>query len=326
MENADRSDLDRLLASARGFMEARILLTAAELDVWTSLREPTGLDELAVRLHADPRGLEILLDALTATGWLLKTDGRYANTPAGARWLTGGSSESVLPYLQHMAHLWERWAGLTAKVVPLPSDRREESRQLAFIEAMHVLASRRADRTIGLLRPDESRSLLDVGGGSGTYSVAFLRANPDATATVFDLPAVATMAARRFEQEGLAGRGRAVGGDFGTDPLPEGHDLVLLSAIIHMNGTEENVRLFHKCRRALQPNGRLVVRDHLMSEDRTEPAAGALFAVNMLVATERGRTYTLAEVASMLRDAGFGEPEVLDRPGTMDDLVEARPL
>jgi precorrin-6B methylase 2 len=314
------------MALSRGFMVARVLLTGAELDVWTEVRDSPTLQSLADRLGADPRALEILLDSLVSIGWLTKSGDHYANTPESEVWLTMDSEESALPYLRHMASLWDLWSGLTTKVLACASRWDGTDRQQAFIEAMHVLAQHRAERTIAKLRPHESSSLLDVGGGSGTYSIAFLRSNPEARATIFDLPGVAEMAATRLEREGLSHRGRVVPGDFQSDPLPAGHDLILFSAVLHMNGPDENVRLLRKCRRALAPNGRLVVRDHLMSEDRTSPTAGALFAVNMLVATEHGRTYSLGELTSLLNEADFSDPTILDRPGTMDDLIEAKPL
>ena len=112
-------------------------------------------------------------------------------------------------------------------------------------------------------------------------------------------------------------------GDFYADELPGGHDLAMLSAIIHQNSPEENVDLFRKVFNALVPGGRIVIRDHVMEPDRTEPKDGALFAVNMLVNTEGGSTYTCEEIRSWLEEAGFANVRYLKAGEHMNALIEA---
>jgi len=113
------------------------------------------------------------------------------------------------------------------------------------------------------------------------------------------------MAWARIEAAAMADRVALVPGDFYKDELPTGHDLALLSAIIHQNSPEENKDLYRKIHRALDAGGRIVVRDHVMSPDHTQPTEGALFAVNMLAGTQGGGTYTFEEIKSGLAAAGF---------------------
>lgn len=113
-------------------------------------------------------------------------------------------------------------------------------------------------------------------------------------------------------------------GDFENDPLPHGHDLALLSAIIHQNDPAQNVTLFKKILAALEPGGRLIVRDHVMSEDHTSPTSGAMFAINMLVATPGGGTYSFSEVRAGLEKAGFADVRLLRDGAEMECLVDAR--
>ena len=122
-------------------------------------------------------------------------------------------------------------------------------------------------------------------------------------ATVFDLPNVINLTKKYIEAEGFTGQVDTVTGDYLKDELGSSYDLVLLSAIIHSNSPEENKLLFEKCAKALNPGGQLVVLDHVMSEDRTEPLTGALFALNMLVGTPEGDTYTEAEIKSWMKEA-----------------------
>ena len=147
------------------------------------------------------------------------------------------------------------------------------------------------------------------------------------TATLFDLPDVAEMGRARITDAGLMDRVTIVAGNYYTDVLPAGHDLALVSAIIHMNSPEQNVALYKKIFDALVPGGRIVIRDHVMKPDRTIPKAGALFAINMLVGTPGGGTYTYDEIKTGLTAAGFENVNLIQESEIMMGLVEAlRPL
>jgi ubiquinone/menaquinone biosynthesis C-methylase UbiE len=188
---------------------------------------------------------------------------------------------------------------------------------------MHAIGSPMAKRIVEAVNPGASRALLDVGGGSGTYTIAFLRAVPEMKATLFDLPEVIEMARERLREEGLLDRANLVSGSFYLQELPDGHDLALISAIIHSNSPEENLDLYRKVFRALKPGGRILVRDHVMSPDRTYPRDGAIFAINMLIGTSGGGTYTYEEIEADLSKAGFHRIRLLKQGEHMDAVVEA---
>ena len=188
---------------------------------------------------------------------------------------------------------------------------------------MHAVASPQADAIVAAVAPGAARRLLDVGGGPGTYAVAFVRAVPGLRATLLDLPEVVEIARENVAAAGLLDRFDLVAGDLLSDAFPGGHDLAFVSAIVHMLGPDENVTLFRKVHDALVPGGRIVLRDHVMSPDRTAPRAGALFAVNMLVGTKAGGTFTLEELAAWLGEAGFDRVRLMQGGERMDALVEA---
>lgn len=317
-----------VLRLARNFMESRILLTAAELDLFTLLGDAAfPACEIAERIGADVRALTVLLDALAAMGLLVKEEGAYRTVASLSPILSATSRNSVLPMVLHAAHLWERWSRLTAVVrgeaAPPEGFSRGKGEVGAFIGAMHVVANPVAPAIVAAVRPGPARKLLDVGGASGTYTIAFLDAVPGMKATLFDRPGVVEMARRRILEAGLADRVTLVAGDFSRDALPGGHDLAFVSAIIHQNSPEENRRLFENVYRSLAGGGRIVIRDHIMKNDRTRPRDGALFAVNMLVGTEGGGTYTFEEIGSWLEAAGFSEVRLLQEGERMDGLMEA---
>jgi predicted O-methyltransferase YrrM len=311
---------ESLLGMARSFMESRILLTAAELDLFSlTTAKPLAAGQIAERIGADPQAMTIVLDALTAMGLLLKEKGLYQTEPSAAPLLSAGSPISVLPMVSHANDLWDRWGQLTPKVA---GKRDRDKSMRAFIGAMHVVGSALAPRVISQIGVSGVRRLLDVGGGSGTYTIAFLDAEPRMEATLFDLPPVIHMARERLEASGMQERVRLVAGDYRTDALPAGHDLAFVSAIIHQNSPAENKALFRKIYDALVPGGRIVVRDHLLSPDRTRPRSGALFAVNMLVGTKGGNSYTEDEVREALQEAGFVNIKTIQPDARMDGLME----
>jgi hypothetical protein len=318
---------EEILGSAQSFMECRILHAAAELDFFTILsHEPLSARQVAARIGSDARATAFLLNAVAAIGLLKKENETYrCEIPC----LAGDSPGSILPMVLHMAHLWARWACLAEIVKRGPAGQEEfefsrNPQELrAFIGAMHSIGSPLAKQIVASLNPEQSRALLDVGGGSGTYTIAFLRAVPEMRATLFDLPGVIEMAKERLSGEGLLDRVNLAGGSFYEDELPGGHDLVLISAIIHSNSLEENLELYQKSFRALNPGGRILIRDHVMEPDRTHPRDGAVFAINMLVGTSGGGCYTYAEIESGLRQAGFTRVRLLRNGDHMDAVIEA---
>jgi predicted O-methyltransferase YrrM len=313
---------------AGNFMECRILLTGAELDLFTLLAPaPLSAEEIAKKLGANLRALTILLNALAAIGLLLIKEGRYQTEPSAVRLLSAHDSLSVLPMVLHMSDLWQLWSNLTSVVrgeeVPeKPSALEDMDGLRAFIGAMHVVAATLAPRIVAAINPGPARFLLDIGGASGTYTLAFLNASPELKATLFDRPKVIEMARERLGLAGLLDRVALVPGDFYHDELPSGHDLAFVSAIIHQNSHKQNLRLYQNIFRALDSGGRIIIRDHIMETDRTRPRDGAVFAVNMLMATACGDTYTFEEVSHGLSKAGFVHVRLLQSGEHMDALVE----
>jgi len=326
----DGIDAGKILGLVQGFMESRILLSAAELNIFTLLETgPMTAPEIAHRIGGDLRGVAALLDAVAAMGLLEKEGGRYRNDSSITRLLSESSPESVLPMVLHMASLWTRWSHLT-EIARRGDEARQEfhftrnpDELRAFIGAMHAIGAPLARKIVSAVRPGEAKALLDIGGGSGTYTIAFLNAAPQMKATLFDLPEVIEMARERLESEGLLDRVRLVSGNYNEDELPGGHDLVLLSAIIHSNSLDENRELYRKAFRALNPGGRILIRDHVMDPERIRPGSGAIFAVNMLVGTSGGGSYTYEEIADGLSGAGFDKTRLLVQGDNMDAVVEA---
>lgn len=319
---------EALMDVARGFHPACVLIAAAELDVFTCLHgRPMRAADLADRLQCDRRAAAILLDALAAMRLLVKREGVYEVPAAVAELLTETGARCTLGMLRHQGNCLRRW-GQLARVVrtgrPVEGEvsiRGAKADLASFIRAMHEVSDPVAPTLVASLGPLAFSHLLDIGGASGTWTVPFLRLHPSATATIFDLPDVIPMSESLLATAGLRDRVRLVPGSFYTDPLPAGADLAWVSAIVHQNSREQNRALFAKVLAALAPGGRILIRDFVMDETRTDPAAGAFFAVNMLVSTPGGGTFTFKELRDDLAAAGFADATLLRRGEGMDSVL-----
>jgi (2Fe-2S) ferredoxin/predicted O-methyltransferase YrrM len=314
----------------RAFQESRVILTALELDVFTAIGEGAPAEQVAAKTRTGARAMEILLNALAAMGLVAKRAGVFRNTPMAQRYFADGSPDNARLPLMHTAHLWERWSTLTESVradgavTQKEMAARDEDWTRAFIAAMHRNAVERSGAVVRAVGAAEVRRMLDVGGGSGAYSIAFAEANPALTADILDLSTVAPIAGSHIERAGVADRVRVRAGDLRSDSLGESYDLVFVSAICHMLSKEENLDLLRRCHEALAPGGRVVVQDFILEPDKTAPKSGALFAVNMLVGTRSGSAYSEPEYAEWLGQAGFREIRRVRLPGPADLMIATR--
>jgi SAM-dependent methyltransferase len=325
-----RPNRQQILDLINGFRPACVIGAAAELDVWTALggRSLTA-EELTGRLGTNLRATAMLLDAVAALQLLDKRDGRYSVPPELRDWLVEGGRDTVLPMLRHATGILRGWSQLAWTVkggIPAPrpaSIRGPAADRAAFIAAMHTVSGPMADDLVAQLGPPKFRRLLDVGGASGTWTLAFLRAVPAATATIFDLPDAIEQARARLAGSEFEGRVTLAAGDFYIDDLPAGADFTWVSAICHQHSRRHNRELFAKVYRALAPGGRIAIRDIVMEPCRTQPRDGALFAINMLVNTDTGGTFTFDEYAEDLQAAGFNSPRLQVKHEAMNSVVAA---
>ena len=325
---------DDLMDTFRAYQPSRVALTAVELDVFTAIANDKMATSASVAqsLHCDARATETLLNALVGLGLLKKADGVFANLPVAERHLVAGRPDDATMALRHNLSLWQTWSSLTEVVrtgAPLghrAMDDRGDEWTAPFIAAMHRNAAVRAPQVVQAVGAECSGRLIDIGGGSGAYAIAFARANPKLEAEVFDLGTVTQIAERYITEAGLAGRVRTRVGDLRKDAFGSGYDLALLSAICHMLSPAENQDLLRRIRGCLTPGGRIVIQDHLMAPDKTAPRSGTLFAINMLVGTPGGSTYSEAEYGEWLGSAGFTEVGRVPIPsGPIGLIIGRRP-
>lgn len=300
---------EQIRSLAYGFQQSRIILTAIELDLFSVIDTHLITSaEAAKKIGTDERATDRLMNALTALGLLRKVHGKFYNTEAASQYLVKGKPE-YMGGLHHTNNMWDTWSTLTESVKKgksvLNRDRKNEKKLESFIEAMHYRAINEAKIISLMLDLSNVKKMLDVGGGSGAFSFEFIRKNPRLNAVIFDLDDVITLTKKYAAESGVEQNVSFISGDYLKNDFGSGYDLILLSAIVHINSYEQNKNLIKKCTEACNTKGQIIIRDFIMNDDRTSPVGGALFALNMLVATKNGDTYTEKEMREWFANAGI---------------------
>jgi ubiquinone/menaquinone biosynthesis C-methylase UbiE len=318
-----------------GFRLSRIIFTALELDLFNHVRNRTWtIAQLSKQLHTSQRGLEILCRSLASTGLLVKLRGGYQASPFVKTYLQKNSKDFRGDYLVLMQRQWKEWSRLTEVVTSgIPADSQEPETpeyRRSFSWAMHHRSQEPAQQVAKQIALQSARSFLDLGGGPGTYALAFLRKNPHLQATVMDRSAALDVARTLASQVSLESRLSFQAGNFIDARIPGKYDIVWYSNVLHIYSPAENLKVFRKIKRALTPGGRLLIQDTFLQDSQgLRPLETNLFAVTMLLYTETGNTYPLTDVRSWLHKAGLSRTRVIRlKQGTGDwegQLLEARP-
>ncbi len=318
------------LLDLAGALSYQTLATAAQLDLFRVLgRGPMTPAELASQLGAQERGIQALLAALKATGYVHEKDGRYTNTAMVEKWLNAGD-------FFDMASAAKYWSAVINELWPeAPEIIRGRPRSFNFykwlesqpgisdaFQRMMVTSAKLTGETIAnkLDLPATARRLLDVAGGHGIFSVIFCQHYPAIQATILDSPVALETARELIGQHDLAGRIQLLDGDLWQTDWGQDYDCVLLFNIIHHFDLETNVKLLRLASRALKPGGRLAILEQVEGK----VFGGASNAFIQLIALQYylfvdGRVYSVEEIGDMLVRAGFSSPRfhtLVKAPGT----------
>ncbi len=307
--NEYAEQIDRL---ANGYRDAQVLLAANRLGVFPLLEHgPKTIAEMAQSLQATERGLRILCDALVALTLLQKTGDRYENGEAVKQCLLPSSPSPKTSILLHNARLYERWGKLYRVIKTgqhVADDQIDPGLRYSeadFARAMADSGRAMVKTTADALLLDNAERMLDVGGGPGLYSIEFARRYPQLSVVILDNKETLEIAGENIREAGLDDRIRLLPGDVFTQALGGPYDFVLVSNLIHSFSDDENACLISKVAKAMNPGGRVCIKDFFLEPDRTSPAGAAIFAVNMLVSTEKGNCYTSQEASAWLVRSGI---------------------
>ena len=289
-----------------------MLFTAVQLELFTALdKGPREETALAAELGCLARPFGMLLTALEALGLVQRQNGAVS-IKEDVRALLSKHSPDYLGFIvRHHGNIMSGWHKLpqavhtgsrtAAEPTLFTSDGQERE---DFLMGMFNIARLQAGRIADALDLTGRKTLLDIGGGPGTYAIFFCRRNPELTATVFDLPTSEPFARKTIAGYDLENRIDFVPGNYLADPLPTGQDVAWLSQVLHGESPGNAASLVASAAAALNPGGLLCVQEFMLNDDRKGPPRAALFALNMLVETDGGQAYTAGEISRMMKDAG----------------------
>jgi 2-polyprenyl-3-methyl-5-hydroxy-6-metoxy-1,4-benzoquinol methylase len=327
---------ERLMQLAWGYAPPLILEAALNHRLFDLLdKAPQTVGELAVQSGASARGLTAILNALVALEFLVRRGDRYALTPESAAFLVSTKPAYRGGMFRHVTHqILPQWMQLTEVVRtgrPAVAGNQQEEGQKFFAEYVEGLfpvsynAAQVLGAHLGIPKAASPVSVLDIGAGSGVLGNALAQQSPHVTIHAVDWPVVLKVTQKLARQHGVADRLRTVAGDLLEADFGSGHRVATIGHILHSEGRDRSRRLLRKTFASLAPGGTIVISEFVPSDDRTGPPTPLIFAVNMLLHTEAGDTFTFAEIAGWLREAGFANPRMLEAPAPSPLILATRP-
>lgn len=328
---------DQIMQLGLGFWGSKALLSAIELDVFSTLANgPMSEEDLRARLGLHTRGSRDFLDALVALGMLDRGTDGYRNTPATEQFLDRSKPSYVGGILEMAnARLYGFWGSLTEALQTgaLQNEAKgggedlfdalyaDPERLRGFLAAMTGISTGSAIAISQKFPWDRYRTFCDVGTAQGAVPVHVALAHKHLSGIGFDLAAVGPIFEDFIANFGLQDRLRFAAGDFFADPLPAA-DVIVMGHILHDWGAEEKLTLLRAAHDALPDGGALVVYDAIIDDDRRQNAFGLLMSLNMLIETREGFDYTGADCCGWMADVGFRESYVEPLVGP-DSMVVA---
>jgi ubiquinone/menaquinone biosynthesis C-methylase UbiE len=318
---------ERIMQMAWGFAPPLILEAAIRNKVFDTIDAgPKSIDEVAAATGASTRGLRAIMNALAGLGFLKSNgNGKYELTPESSTFLVSTKPTFFGGMIAHTSEqLMRNWLELTDVVKsgkPVSAVNQEADGEAFFQELvgnifpMSYGAAKALAEHLALGESGTPVRVLDLGAGSGVWSIAVAQSSPRVTVTAIDFPGVLPVTKKFAERFGLADRYTFVPGELGEVDFGRGHNLITIGHILHSEGAERSKKLLRKCFDALAPGGTIAIQEFLVNSDRSGPPMGVIFAVNMLINTDAGDTWSFEEISGWLKEIGFTNPRTLDAPG-----------
>ena len=322
MADAERArpveDVHEISVITYGFMASKALFAALEFDVFTHVAQgAASTSALATVTGIAENRLLTLLVALKSLGLLSEVDGELINAPATSRYLVAGAPGDFRDYVRFVngAFGYESFRNLDKalrgeRVFPdkgpyegLVYDAGNGGER--FSSAQHTGSLGPARLMAKRVDLKDRRKLLDVGGGSGAYSIAFCATNPQLSATILDFPQTVDTARRYVREAGLADRIAHLAGNAIAVDWPVGHDVILMSYVWSAVGEADIAVLAKRAIDALPPGGLLLIHDFMVDDAREGPRFAAWYLLGSMFDNPSAVCLTPAYVDRVLRDVGF---------------------
>jgi len=328
---------ERIMQFAWGYVPPLLLEAAIRHRIFDLLDGgPKTVSEIQQETGASERGLSAVMNALVGLNFLAKDkQGYFSLTPESATFLVSTKPSFQGGMLRHgSAQLIPKWLHLNEIVMtgePAAAVNKEESGGDFFQQFVNDIfplsypAAQVLSRHYNANGAAPAVRVLDLAAGSGVWGIAMAQGSEKVSVTAVDWPEVIPVTRKTVARFGLADRFSFVEGDLLRADFGSGHNLATLGHILHSEGSERSQALLKKTFQALAPGGTISIAEFLVNADRTGPLNALFFAVNMLVNTDSGDTYSFEEISSWLKAAGFTDPRTLDAPGPSPLILATKP-
>jgi SAM-dependent methyltransferase len=326
---------ERLMQLVWSFASPLILATALEYRVFDRLDpSPQTVGELAAQTGASVRGLSAILNALVGFGLLRRVGPRYALTPESAAFLVSSKPTYHGDFFRHISQLLPRWMQLpevvrSGRPFATVNDEDQGAEFFAgFVESLFPLsygAAHKLGEHLGVPQATSPVSVLDIGAGSGVWGIALALQSPLVQIRAVDWARVLEVTKALARRHGVGDRLTTSAGDLLEADFGTGHHVATIGHILHSEGCDRSRQLLRRTFAALAPGGTVAISEFLPDDNRCGPPMPLIFAVNMLVNTENGGTFTFTELSNWLREAGFVNPRLFAAPAPSPLVLATRP-
>lgn len=322
-------DPSSIIRLSTAYWDSQTLLTANRLRIFDVLADgPQSADELAATKRLDARGTALLLRACVALGFLAERSGRFENTAVAATYLVSRSPAYMGNVIRYSDQLYPTWGRLEEALrCAKPALAAETylgddpARTRGFVQAMHERALGIARALVPMLDLTGRRSMLDVGGGPGTYSVLLTERFPGLRSEVIELPGVAAVARELVAEAGASDRVVLRDGDYHTADFGLDKDVVLMSGMFHRESERACRELIARAAACLNPGGLLVVSDVFTDKGGCHPTFAAMFGLNMMLTAPDGGVHADVDVMQWMNEEGFQDLRCAPLPPPMPHRV-----
>jgi SAM-dependent methyltransferase len=324
-ENTATITPDSIFQVASGFMASKHLYVANELGLFEQLAKgPATLDELAQRTGIPRRTIRILADAMGALGFVDRQADRYQNGPVAAAFLAGRSAVDLRPFLRFWNYIsYPMWMQLEEAIRTGQGAlyEKDEKWSRIFSEGVEAVTAGTAEALATTYDFGRHSRVLDLGGGTGSFLLAVLRNYSHLETTLFEQPDGAAVARQHLVGTPVADHVKIVEGDFFKDPIPDGHDVVIVANVVHLFSPEHNLELLRHTRERVAEGARLLLVDFWTDSTHTHPTFAALMAGEFLLGTGEGDVYSEEEVREWLQESGWQVMERIPLAGPASLIV-----
>jgi SAM-dependent methyltransferase len=304
-----------IMKIAMGFMAAKHLFIASAIGLFEALATgPASLEEVAQKTDVPFRTLGIIAAAMVSLGLIERQGDRYQNGVVAAAFLAGAGGPDMRPMLRFWNHIsYPNWEKLEEAVRTGQSQAKfsgfSEQQQEIFSQGVESFSAGTAAALAKSYDFGRHQRVLDIGGGTGSFLLAILQHHKNLTGTLFELPGACAVARQRLAKTPEASRIKVVEGSFLKDPLPGGHDVLVVANTVHVLSAAHNMKLMESMRGQVKSGARLLLADLWTDSTYTEPPAALLMSGEFLVISGEGQAYSEQDADGWLKQTGWRKIE-----------------